>query len=210
MDERVIVLLGAGASVDAGLHLTTALAEVIVRNVNASALEERGPRGELPDWVRALNFAYGAMVGYQAEDGSDPLQAVNIERLISALRLLQDSRTHEVAPFVGAWKPGALGVGAPHVDSHLGDRVIRAIGNGFGEGYRDQQAVSDAIAAIARSAVHTASPGEFKEAEERILSELSQVLSNVKNVGYLYPLAELAKSQGRWPRYPHPQLRLDY
>lgn len=69
MEERVAVLLGAGASADAGLPLTTALAEMIVRDVNASA---RLAGGALPNSVRALNFVYGSTVGYQAEDGSDP------------------------------------------------------------------------------------------------------------------------------------------
>jgi hypothetical protein len=32
------------------------------------------------------------------------LKAVNVERLISAVRLLRDSANHEAAPFVAAWK----------------------------------------------------------------------------------------------------------
>ena len=192
MEERVAVLLGAGASADAGLPLTTALAEMIVRNVNASA---RLAGGALPNWVRALNFVYGSMVGYQAEDSSDPLQAVNIERLISALRLLQDSQAHEAAPFVAAWKPGALGVGTPEADAHLGGKALSAVSDSMGQSFGGDQEMADAIAAIAREATRGSNPREFEEAEEHLLSELSAVLNNLKSVEYLYPLADLARSQ---------------
>lgn len=91
MVRRTIVLLGAGASRDAGLPLTSQLAEMLVARFN-----RQSPR--LP-FVQALNFVYSAMIGHQGEDGSDPLRAVNIETLISAVRLLQQRESHEVAPF---------------------------------------------------------------------------------------------------------------
>lgn len=81
--RRITLLLGAGASVDAGLPLTVQLAERVLHEANSDSGR---------NWVRALNFVYGSMVGYQSEDGSNPLQAVNIERLISAIRLLSRSQ----------------------------------------------------------------------------------------------------------------------
>lgn len=191
MGERVAVLLGAGASADAGLPLTTELAEMLVRNANAVG----GDLGPLPDWVRALNFVYGSMVGYQAEDGSNPLQAVNIERLISALRLLQDAKVHEVAPFVAAWKAGALGVGTPHIDRGLGERAMSAISGSLGSRFSEGQRFADAIAAIAKSATSTPSPHAFKKAEDHLLGDLSELLGGVNDTAYLRPLAELAKRQ---------------
>jgi hypothetical protein len=192
MPERVAVLLGAGASADAGLPLTTQLAEIIVARAND---EHRDERGSLPGWVRALNFVYGSMVGYQAEDGSNPLAAVNIERLISALRLLKDAKGHEVAPFVANWKTGALGVGAARVDPSLGDRVMSAISSSLGSRFSSGRDLGDAIGAIARSATSAPHPGAFGDAETHLLEYLSDLLGAVRETAYLQPLAELARLQ---------------
>ena len=136
------------------------------------------------------------MVGYQAEDGGDPLQAVNIERLISALRLLENSAEHEVAPFVANWKPGALGIGVGDLDRSLGramaDAVKRAIGENsfFAEG-----PLMEAVAGIARSATTSGNPEVFRIAEQHVLEGLSEILGDIQSVEYLRPLIELAHAQ---------------
>ena len=60
------MLLGAGASADASLPLTH-LAEKLVRRSNETDTPVFGLRS---NWVSALNFVYGSMVGPQAEDGN--------------------------------------------------------------------------------------------------------------------------------------------
>lgn len=190
MRARTAVLLGAGASVDAGLLQTVQLAEEIVERANRP-----GGYGGRPDWVSALNFVYGSMVGFQAEDGGDPLQAVNIERLISALRLLQSVSDHEVAPFVSTWKPGALGVGAAVVDRSMGDSVFSAIDSGLMSRTFGRGELADAIAQIARKATTTGNPEAFRVAERKILEGLSEVLGSLESVDYLAPLAALANEQ---------------
>lgn len=188
MDRRTAVLLGAGASVDAGLPLTFHLAELIVKKVNDSA------RGTLPGAVRALNFAYGSMVGFQADDGGNPLGAVNIERLISALRLLQDAKNHEVAPFVANWKGGALGSGqlTGRDGALLAGAVSKAMGGQAGFAGRD---IEKAVAQIA--GVSSPIPGGrmFIEAESLILENLSGMLSEISTVDYLAPISDLAREQ---------------
>lgn len=188
MTERVAVLLGAGASADAGLPLTVSLAERVVVSANATD-------GVDSDWVRALNFVYGSMVGYASDEGNNPLAAVNIERLISALRLLQVAKSHEAAPFVAAWKSGALGLGSPSVPNYLGSQVISALSpSRSGRGPSDSN-VTAAIARLARAATQTPGSGPFRAAEEQILLKLRDILSDVQTVDYLTPLAELAQEQ---------------
>ncbi|WP_344766618.1 SIR2 family protein [Aeromicrobium panaciterrae] len=179
---------------DAGLPLTVELAERVVDQANRTA-----PSSVIrADWVSALNFVYGAMVGYQAEDGGNPLQAVNIERLISALRLLQNSAEHEVAPFVSAWKPGALGVGGGRLAGNMGQSLVTAIekvasgGVGATVGRRD---VVSGVSDIARAATRKGNPEAFVKAENMILESLSELLGDLKTVEYLAPLAELALNQ---------------
>lgn len=187
---RTTVLLGAGASADAGLPLTFQLAETIVRRAN-SAGDARSSA-----WVSALNFVYGSMVGHQAEDGGNPLQAVNIERLISALRLLADAANHEAAPFV-TWKPGVAGAASATVDRRLGEAVIRSLNRALSERSTifEEQEVADKIAAIARAATRSHNTSHFREAERHVRDALAEILGKPLTVSYLTPLADLAKSQ---------------
>lgn len=184
---RTSILLGAGASVDAGLPLTFHLAERVVRSVN----EAQGPRSGA---VRALNFVYGSMVGHQSEDGSNPLAAVNIERLISAVRLLVDVKDHEAAPFVAAWKMGA--VGEPDSFGRKGRRLTEALTRGITEGFgfadRD---VEEAVRSIVREPGLGPGGAIFRQVEELVLRELTASLSEIKTTDYLKPIAGLAREQ---------------
>jgi hypothetical protein len=191
MTTRTAVLFGAGASADAGLPLTYELAERVISRAN-------GPRflGRRDSWVRALNFAYGSMVEYQSKDGGNPLGAVNIERLISALRLLRNAQDHEVAPFVLSWKAGALGFGGTNIDGSLGSTAITALNKQRGgRGFFAEQEFADAIGHIARAATTPHGSKAFDEAEEHILGLLTELLDDLKSVDYLNPLANLARTQ---------------
>lgn len=188
VEPRTAVLLGAGASADAGLPLTSRLAEIVVSRANEPQKRERGGR----DWVPTLNFVYGAMVGHQAENGSNPLASVNIERLISAVRLLKDAQAHEVAPFVASWRSGALGIGTPEIDERLGKRAVRAIASRSAFADRD---FATAIAEIARAVASRGNPRTFELVEEHLLEDLPRVLGAVATVDYLVPLANLARAQ---------------
>lgn len=196
MNRKTCLLLGAGASKDAGLPLTVQLAEMIIRKANNPGREYDAS----PPWVRALNFAYGSMVGYQSEEGSDPLRAVNIESLISALRLLQSAKDHEVAPFVSSWKPGALGIRSAISEERMGRRLIKALKGARGqelESPRDEIAAAKAIAEIARSAIGGAGNAGylFATAEARILDYLLEILGAIKTVDYLEPISTLCENQ---------------
>lgn len=140
---RTIALLGAGASADAGLPLTNQLARLLVAKSNED-------RSIARPTIRALNFVYGEMVGHQADDGGNPLQAVNIEKLISAVRLLRSRQDHEVMPFVASWKAGALGFGNATAPRHLGSDLVRAIAR---EMVREGTATADLVSAVSRIAV---------------------------------------------------------
>lgn len=188
--ERVVVLLGAGASRDADLPLTSELAAEVIARANAEPNQHRG------DWRRALNFVYGAMLGHQSEDGSNPLRAVNIEKLISALRLLQERETHEVAPFVASWKTGADGVGSRDLDTLDGGDVARAIGKLLKDGeFFASSDLATSIGRLARSAINGGSGLSFREAERHVLEYLSAILGDIPSVAYLDPLIEAATSQ---------------
>lgn len=200
VSNRTTVLLGAGASRDAGLLLTSDLAETVVKLAN----EQHTDRLSItPDWVRALNTVYGGMIGYQAGQGRNPLLAVNIETLISAIRLLRERDTHEVAPFVATWAPSLSNFGPSDIPAYNGQTIIDAVDSSIapdrlGHARRrphDARVVTEAIANIAQRAVSPNLTKPFEDAENFILSTLVDLLSNLRDIDYLDPILDLSQTQ---------------
>lgn len=197
--RRTAVLLGAGASRNAGLPLTSELAQRVL--IHLSGIKEYD--GRRPDWLDALNFAYGSMVSYRSRDGSNALDAVNIETLISALRLLERRDHHEAAPFVESWRERA---GRFRVDDHVADRLVEAVRNATSpqkaNTAQDRQlqrsnarALGYAIAEVADLAGTSTRLRSYGEAAEQVTRALGVLLQPTTELTYLHPLAELAKRQ---------------
>lgn len=192
--ERTAVLLGAGASRDAGLPLTEELAQKLVESFDTELAEMgRWERARQEPIVRALHVVYGAMVSHATENGASPLSAVNVERLVSAIRLLRDRRSHEAAPFVSSWRPAVEAVDAHplavtdgQLREHLAlDSELRIRVDGLAE----------TIASIARSTFATGDGTTFLELEEQLLRRICSLLSTPADVSYLAPLMDLAAEQ---------------
>jgi len=149
-----------------------------------------------PSWVKALNATYGGMVSHQSNRGHSPLFAVNIETLISAIRLLQDPDEHEVAPFVASWSPVLNSFSDPTLDRAAGRKIVDSVGKLFGSraSFADRD-ISEAVAQIARSSNSPNSKPLFKKAEDFILRTLTQLLSATEDVNYLQPIVDLSRSQ---------------
>jgi hypothetical protein len=191
---RTVVLLGAGASKDAGLPLTSELAAKILDKANAtgdghSALIK-------PDWVRAINAVYAGMIGYEGARGGNPRSAVNIETLISAIRLLGKRDTHEVAPFVASWAPSLSDFGSSNLPTQSGKAILDAVGNALGSrvGFGDRD-ITEAVANIARAALRPDLVDPLARAEEFILGTLVELLGAHDDVSYFAPLLELVRKQ---------------
>lgn len=195
---KTAVLLGAGASRDAGLPLTAELAEKIVDKANQPRRRSFDPA--VPDFVRAINAVYGGMVGHSGTRGRNPLDAVNIETLISAVRLLKHRDDHEVAPFVAAWSPFVAQFGSTELPGQavrdLANNIVNTAGAGLlgGSGHSNRK-VADSVAAIAQAAVTPDLTKPFQDAETFILSSLHALLREPYDVTYLTPLTDLAGAQ---------------
>ncbi len=198
--RRIAVLLGAGASFDAGIPLTAQLTEQVLTTVNESS-------DGLESWVKALNFAHAAMFSYAARDGSNPIGTVNIERLISALRLMRDREGHEAAPFVSSWRDPVLPEGRVYADKWNSDRFVRNLAQALGLNGSDRGALRAAttksaidnigyfIAEFADGAKKPVRRSDYRDADRQVLRRLGLLLRPQKPVDYLYPLVDLALSQ---------------
>jgi hypothetical protein len=187
--HRTAVLLGAGASADAGMPLTNEFARNLV---GALSSELRPERNEL----RALNFIYGAMVAQSTDVGGDPFAAVNVETMFSAIRLLRERNTHEASPFITGWK---LPVGA--FDSKSSMSLEGAVEKGVGRFFEKRPAfkardLTAAIRSIVRDEMGGNSSGEvYSSLETMLLKQVQRSLGKPTTVEYLEPLIRLAKEQ---------------
>jgi hypothetical protein len=92
--DEVLVLLGAGASVDAGIPHSAQM----VRYIENALRNEWKEYKELYDYVRsAIFYADGIRGTYDV--------AYNIERLVVSLDELSRREEHPLYPFIGAWNP---------------------------------------------------------------------------------------------------------
>lgn len=94
-----VVLLGAGASIEAGVPGANAMTEEIVRRFN-----DNGHSRQLRDYAAVLNFVVGGLLFNAGQRGVNPFaNGVNVEDLFNAVNLLAERNTLEVLPFVGSW-----------------------------------------------------------------------------------------------------------
>jgi hypothetical protein len=95
----VTYLLGAGASVDAGLPTASQLTGEVLAQLNGESRSVRDGRAQL------LNFVVSALVLHRGRSGSRPDELPDIESVVSAIELLDERASVELAPFVQSWDP---------------------------------------------------------------------------------------------------------
>jgi hypothetical protein len=92
-----MLLLGAGASIEAGVPGAYAMTQRIIEAVEADPFHRRH--------AHLLRFVVGGLLFQRGVRGEDPFGGVNVEDLFSAIQLLGSRQDLEAAPFVGSWHP---------------------------------------------------------------------------------------------------------
>jgi hypothetical protein len=91
-----MLLLGAGASVEAEVPGAFAMTEKIVGSLRSN------PRFEKQ--AHALSFVVGGLLFEAGKNNINPLKpAINVEDLFNAVQLLSERSTLEASPFIGSW-----------------------------------------------------------------------------------------------------------
>lgn len=116
--DEILILLGAGASVDAGIPHSKSM----IDRVESLIRDEWSDREELYNFVKS-SIHYGG--GVRGEYGDDV--NFNIERLVSTLEELNRKEEHPLYPFVGAWIPKLGEVSGENFD-HIRDLRDRIVG----------------------------------------------------------------------------------
>lgn len=91
-----MILLGAGASVEAGIPDTYDMTKIIAEEFRKDISMQRH--------AHLISFVIGGLLFQKGIRDEDPLGGgVNVEELFNAVQLLAERDTLEAAPFVGSW-----------------------------------------------------------------------------------------------------------
>lgn len=115
-------LLGAGASVDAGVPASYDLTNKIVE-----ALSPRGTEVRRGGPAHALHVALSAIAAHDAAEGRSITQGVDVERLFSAVQMLTQRRDLEITPFVESWNRALTGLVNPRLPTNFYNDVKSAL-----------------------------------------------------------------------------------
>jgi hypothetical protein len=179
LEPTSTVLLGAGASKEAGVPTTFEMTHKLAEAIASRARDER--------LASALNYVCGALIAYDGAGGSSPFDNLDVERVFAAVQLLAERRTLEVTPFVASWHPAVDAWdrrAAPSVaffDKRLGDALLE--NPGFN---RAERLITDLIEAVTA----TGGAGEvYDHLASRMIEELRHLVAvTSKDVAYLKPL----------------------
>jgi hypothetical protein len=92
---KTMFLLGAGASVKAGVPATYEMTKELLR------IFSKYPQNE--KYYRVLSFIIGGLLFQKGKEGINPYDGVNVEEVFNAVQLLANRHSLEVAPFIGSW-----------------------------------------------------------------------------------------------------------
>ena len=122
--DEIIVLLGAGASVEAGIPDSNEMIREIERLVQADS--NWTPYKALYYYIRSSVFYADGLDGVFGED-----VPFNIERLVNVLDELNEKERHTLYPFVGAWNLKLLDVAGDKFENILKfrDSIINVLRN---------------------------------------------------------------------------------
>lgn len=179
-------LLGAGASVDAGVESSVGLTKAIAEHLGRGSF--RNPTGQL------LHAVIGAMVQHDAGKGGDAFLAPNVERVFSAVTNLKLRDDLDISAFVERWN-GSL-------DTVTGPSGLRSSwASEFRESLSGEAAGDLALQAAFEHGVlaltEPTSSSLFADLERRMLMALVQVLKvDPEKVSYLNPMVSSTNLRG--------------
>ncbi len=94
---REMVLLGAGASMEAGVPGAYNMSERMVRKFYEDV--------DLLRYAPVLSFVAGGLMFQRGVRGENPYGGIDVEELFNAVQLLEGRSNLEAAPFIGSWHP---------------------------------------------------------------------------------------------------------
>lgn len=182
-NAKTALLLGAGASVDAGVPASVSMTEELVRRISAARYSHH---------AQALNFVCGAIIAHDTAEGRSPYEGLDVERVFAAVRLLAERRDLEVTPFVANWHPAVNAWDRNSVpsffDKHLAEGLLER---------RSFNSPQKLITRLIESVTGEGSGAAYGRLAEAMVHELRALVATTpKQTAYLAPLAHAAQTPG--------------
>jgi hypothetical protein len=190
-----IILLGAGASVEAGIPDAYKMTNTILSKFK----DFRRNYLTLSSYEKVSNFVIGGLLFQKGVEGYNPLEAkVDIEEFFNAILLLSERDTTELAPFIGSWHYIIEELDRIQPSSWESRRFIDEIYDSFRS--PEKLPSSSLLESSFRRAIEAS---QYKPGRGRIFQQLSEIIISVlynlvwlespERVTYLKPLMEKAK-----------------
>jgi hypothetical protein len=177
----VLVLLGAGASVEAGVPASVNLTRSVTEAVSSSLA------WRLDQTTHALNVAIGAMTAHDTAMGGGAYDGIDVERLFSAVQMLSDRNSLEIAPFVSSWNSALDGFGPDRLPMNFKRKFAKELDSQFDTGF--DRVFRDAVQAVAGKAD---SDAVFRRLQGRMIAALRGCLAIEEGESdYLAPLLNI-------------------
>lgn len=181
LDSSTLILLGAGASAEAGVPTSTEMTRQLVERIATV------PR--LHDEVQALRFVCGALMAHDSATGGDPYAGLDVERVFAAVQLLATRDDLEVTPFVATWHPAVDSWGRARVPMGFDRDLQRAI---LSE--RPFSGAERLITRLIDARLKRGSDAIYSSLQQEMTREMGGLLATVaKDVSHLHPLVEAAR-----------------
>jgi hypothetical protein len=181
LGPRPLILLGAGASVDAGVPATVKMTEKLVAEIDEAPFSR---------YAQALNFVCGALVAYDSARGESPYVGLDVERVFTAVELLAERNELEVTPFVASWHPAVEGWDRQHTPGLFDSDLKESIAGNYGS---PRRVIEDLISSMT-------GPGTGKIYEylaREMISHLRRIVAPpYADISYLAPLVKAAGATG--------------
>jgi hypothetical protein len=182
------VLLGAGASAEAGVPTTFEMTERLTERINARQYDQRPT-------AAALHFVCGALLAYDGAEGRNPFSGLDVERVFAAVELLAERNTLEVSPFVASWHRAvdALDTRSSTMDGSFNRRFAQALAQPHSFG-----GARELLVGLIDARTGSAADGKtYRDLATAMVDELRRmVATTAKQTAYLEPLARCAERDG--------------
>lgn len=182
--KKTVILLGAGASMDAGVPGSTNMTQQIVEALDTFQNKRSGI-------THAVNYALGAMIAHRTANGASAYAGIDVEDLFSAVQMLAERETLEIAPFV-QWSPTLSEIKPTPSMPAFFDRDFREgleRGTGFKTPSRMIKKAFEELNASETRATKTL----YESLQKELLSALTKLVSVTdKDVSYLSPLLKMS------------------
>ena len=188
-----MLLLGAGASAEAGIPTSYSMAPTMYSMLDRDSYE-----------ARALAFVVGGLLFQKGVHCENPFEGVDVEEVYDAVRLLADRNSAVPAPFIAAWHPFIEQLEKANAREKFSSRIyapkfsqpmpprMPQFHRAFNETDRSRRTFSESEEAESVKGVYTSLAGTLLQLVSRLVW-----IYEAQKVKYLAPILKLYAKQPR-------------